>query len=370
MKKNRTPTLPLLAVYLLVAGALNFVGIPAAHAADMHKAMQVQLDPSGPDEAWEISSKMEMQGMAMPAQTQKACLAKTDPKGMPPEQDKNCKVTDHKVSGNKTTVKMQCSGKEPMTAELETTSSATAFSSIMKMKMKDGSMTVNSSGKLIGRCDKSQQDKKLKAAVDATVDEGCKKMMQMYLFDGFNKQCAHRKTEFCNKLKTDLSAPDSYDKTMSEVHDKTAFAAGAAQVCALDSEKSRAANCKTSSDKKSWKFVAKHCPAETEVLGAKHCGVKTLTRDYTAVRVLAEPEYAPICSKRAAGNKPAAGTAASTPVAAPAETKAKAAPARKESSAAASSTPAQAPAAAPEKKKEQGTPPEEAAKALQKLFKF
>jgi len=366
MKNHRTRTLPLLALYLLALSALPLVvSTHAVQAADMRKAMQVQLDPNGPDEAWEISSKMEMPGMAMPAQTQKACLSKTDPKGAP-DQDKNCKITDQKISGNKTTMKMQCSGKEPMTAELETTHSATAFSSIMKMKMKDGSMTMTSSGKLIGRCDKSQQDKKLKTAIDANVDESCKKMMQMYLFDGFNKQCAHKKTEFCSKLKTDLSAPDSYDATLSKVHDKAAFASGASRLCAVDVEKSRSANCNSGAAKKNWKFVAQHCPAETETLGTQHCGLKTVTRDYTAVRVLAEPEYAPICNKRAAGKKPVAAAAAPT--------EPKVAPARKESAAAATRTPppAQAPAAAPapDKKKEQGISPEEAAKALQKLFKF
>ena len=62
----------------------------------------------GPDELWEITTKMEMacMPMQMPEQTQRVC----QPKGARTEDtvplDKNCKLLDSKQSGNKSMFKM------------------------------------------------------------------------------------------------------------------------------------------------------------------------------------------------------------------------------------------------------------------------
>ncbi|HEX5364787.1 MAG TPA: DUF3617 family protein, partial [Gallionella sp.] len=61
-----------------------------------------------PGEWWEIASKTEMPGMpfSMPATTTRICVAKgaaDDPRQS--VQDKECKMTDIKKSGNKTSWK-------------------------------------------------------------------------------------------------------------------------------------------------------------------------------------------------------------------------------------------------------------------------
>ncbi|MDZ4200985.1 MAG: DUF3617 family protein [Gallionella sp.] len=64
-----------------------------------------------PGEWWEITSKMEMEGMpfAMPSTTARVCIGKgaaSDPRQSMP--DKECKVSDIKTSGNKTSWKVRC----------------------------------------------------------------------------------------------------------------------------------------------------------------------------------------------------------------------------------------------------------------------
>ncbi|MDO8754231.1 MAG: DUF3617 family protein, partial [Anaerolineales bacterium] len=64
-----------------------------------------------PGEWWEVAAKMEMPGMpfTMPSTTTKVCIAKgavNDPNQS--MHDKECKMTDVKTSGNKTSWKMRC----------------------------------------------------------------------------------------------------------------------------------------------------------------------------------------------------------------------------------------------------------------------
>ncbi len=110
------------------------------------------------DGQWEVTSQPEMPGMPMklPATTIKHCYSKEDVKDHRKvvNQDKNCSVTDYKVSGNKVTWAMKCTGEHEGTFNGETTFSANAYSSVMKMKTQGHSMTVNVKGKRIGDCPK------------------------------------------------------------------------------------------------------------------------------------------------------------------------------------------------------------------------
>jgi len=108
---------------------------------------------AGSDELWEMTTKMSMRGMDMPAMTHNSCL----PKGgaYKPEksrQQENCEMTDIKVSGNKTTWKMHCSGKDAMDGSGEVIRSADKMNGTMKLSMKNGEMTQVISGKRIGSC--------------------------------------------------------------------------------------------------------------------------------------------------------------------------------------------------------------------------
>jgi len=115
------------------------------------------------DGRWEISMEMEMPGMPMkmPAVKTTQCVTKEqaeDPNQSLPKgsQDKNtdCKVSDHKVVGNKVTWTMKCEGKNPMTGQGEIVYGTNAYDGWMKMKTDAGEMTMKYTGKRLGDCTK------------------------------------------------------------------------------------------------------------------------------------------------------------------------------------------------------------------------
>lgn len=109
-------------------------------------------------ELWEVTLKMEMPGMpmAMPAQTNRVCLAKqaSDESYVPRQGD--CKVTESRRTGNTQRYKMVCSGKDPMTIEGEITHAKDAYSGRSRMtgKMEGQSMEMMQtfSGRKVGEC--------------------------------------------------------------------------------------------------------------------------------------------------------------------------------------------------------------------------
>ena len=121
-------------------------------------------------EWWEISTKMDMEGMpfAMPAQTIKVCMPKggeSDP-NMTQGKDKNCKMTDVKHSGNTVKFKGSCVNQgETMNIAGESSHNANSFNSNVKMSGKshgsDMNMAMVNSGKRIGgACDTEELGKK------------------------------------------------------------------------------------------------------------------------------------------------------------------------------------------------------------------
>ena len=108
---------------------------------------------AGSDELWEMKTKMDMPGMAMPEMAHTVCLPKGGaykPEKSP--QEKNCEMSDMKVSGSKTSWKMKCTGKDAMEARGEVTRTADSMNGTIKMSMKDMQMTQNISGKRVGTC--------------------------------------------------------------------------------------------------------------------------------------------------------------------------------------------------------------------------
>lgn len=112
----------------------------------------------GSDELWAVTSTMEMPGMpmSMPGQTSNICLKKgneKDPNSVIPKNgDQDCQMSDVKVSGNKTTWKMKCSGKRPMEGKGEMTRSDGSYSGKTVFHMKRRDMTMVYEGKRIGKC--------------------------------------------------------------------------------------------------------------------------------------------------------------------------------------------------------------------------
>ena len=112
---------------------------------------------------WEITTKMEMQGMPMqmPARKHTQCLTKENMlKTMVPKeetQEEACKITDTKISGNTVTWTMKCKGKDAMEMTGKTTYHGDTFEGTMIMISNDpdeGKMKIinHMSGKRIGEC--------------------------------------------------------------------------------------------------------------------------------------------------------------------------------------------------------------------------
>ena len=108
---------------------------------------------AGSDELWEMTTRMDMPGMPMPTMTQTVCLRKGESyKPGKVSHQKNCEMTDLKVSGNKTTWKMHCSGRDAMDGSGEVTRTEKTMKGSMKLSSKDIQMTQAISGKLVGTC--------------------------------------------------------------------------------------------------------------------------------------------------------------------------------------------------------------------------
>jgi len=126
---------------LLIPGLI--IVAPAASAA-------------GNDELWEITSKTTFDGMPMPAPPQRVCKKKGQTGGDPSPMGMNCKTTDHKTVGNRTTYRVVCTGKDQMSGTGERTASPGHFSGKMDLAGTiDGEkarMSMNYTGKLVGSC--------------------------------------------------------------------------------------------------------------------------------------------------------------------------------------------------------------------------
>jgi hypothetical protein len=196
---------------------------------------------AGSDELWEMSTRMDMPGMAMPAVKTTSCLPREG--GYKPEsgpKDKNCEVTDLKVSGNKTSWKMHCSGKDEMSGSGEMTRTADTLNGTMKMTMKGGQMTQVMAGKRIGTCDAAAEKQKFKDKIDE-----------------MNARSANAKAENCKRARASAAEYQGYAyfaKTPKAIPSD----------CAINLEESRVALCKRAAGEKNHKFIKDSCPAEAK----------------------------------------------------------------------------------------------------------
>lgn len=264
----------------------------------------------GPDELWEMTMKMEMAGMpGMPGQTSQVCKPKgdRDPARMG-EQDKNsdCKVSDVKTSGNKTTWKMTCTRPEPMTGTGEMTHAGDKFNGTIKMRGKmDGEafdMTQVLSGKRVGTCkyeDPSKKANEMMAQHNAMIAEECNKQIEalnpLMVFGGQglpqeSLMCRDRKADYCAQTAKVGKQMRSAGAAYAEGNRKYPQWRESMQACGTDPASVSGPVCKAGADKKDWTFVSENCPTESRALAMKHCA----GMDYTTAMA---SEYREICQR-------------------------------------------------------------------------
>jgi Protein of unknown function (DUF3617) len=258
---------------------------------------------AGDDESWEISSKMDMPGMAMPASKHTSCLPKGGaykPDSGP--KDKNCQMTDVKVSGNTTSWKMQCGGKEPMTGSGDMTRTADTMNGTFKMNMmaqgQSMQMTQVMSGRRVGNCDAAAEKKKMDDKVAAIIGDSCKTQVDMAVKTGgyeprmpepFSKKelCLSSKPELCEKARAFVTG---YDQYIVYAKSKGWVVAE----CGVDLESKRPGLCKAAVPEKKFPFIKQYCPAEAKAFRdeyARNC--QGFGRGYTAD---AAHPHAKLCS--------------------------------------------------------------------------
>ena len=173
-------------------------------------------------EWWEVTSKMEMEGMpfAMPAQTSKVCMPKggeSDPRNTQ-GKDSDCKMTDVKQSGDMVKFKGSCVNRgETMNMVGETTHSGNSFKTNLKMSGKSDGETVDmamtSTGKRIGgACDTEAMGKMAKAQIDAGMAKACDSsrytviewINSSSLYLGKNAACPGKSEMLCKTVRNDV----------------------------------------------------------------------------------------------------------------------------------------------------------------------
>jgi hypothetical protein len=232
-------------------------------------------------EWWEITGKMEMDGMpfAMPAQTSKVCMPKggeSDPNNTQ-GTDRNCKMTDVKHSGNTVKFKGTCVNQgETMNVVGETTHDGNSFNSNMKMSGKAQgepvNMTMLSSGKRIGgSCDTEALGKKAKAQIDAGMAAACDTskyktanwVSSASMFIGAKPSCPGKQDALCKVLRNDVPH-DLQAFQALEAREKIQGEPSAAKACNVNLDSMKKSLCKEKARSGPLSFLEASCPAEAK----------------------------------------------------------------------------------------------------------
>lgn len=287
---------------------------------------------AAPGEWWEITSKMEMPGMpfAMPATTQKVCIGKgeeSDPRKT--TTDKDCQISDVKISGNKSSWKMRCNHDgEVMTGIGEITSTPDSYQGKMQISgTSDGkpmNMTTTYRGKRIGpACDTSQPSPEMAAAqkqMDKACDTSGRSTQELIgmadMFIGKKPMCPGKEKMLCATVRSDASKDaDTYSALVMHDRNLQPGSVAVAKACGLNMSATTRSICQTLNGKNYQKLAA-HCPAEAKSYRAamrkKECEGRSFTSRENLSRCLNAEDGGDVRdsepSDKSASEKPASGS--------------------------------------------------------------
>lgn len=258
-------------------------------------AASAAAQSSGPDDLYEYTMSMEMEGLSMPAMKQTAC----SPKGAKDEErvpmEKGCRVLESRRVGAKTVMKAVCedgADRTTMTMEMESSGKDAFRVKTAAEGVRDGrrfAMKSDVAGKRIGGCKAGEPSKEFaqaEAQMNAALAKECDKgleTLEAALFtpvEGMNLPpeaiaCRGRKAEFCervSKLNAGLVTPDAW-YAMRERHGSRW--ATATKACGTDPAKVVGPLCTGEVAKKNWRFVGDACVVEAKALVAQRCAGRT-----------------------------------------------------------------------------------------------
>lgn len=277
---------------------------------------------------YRVTTRMEMVGMPfqMPTQTQEMCGPKNSAsEAMVPKRD-NCQVLDYKVVGNKSSFRMECTGRDAMSGTGEFVYGKDGYQGKMTVNADGKTMQMTFDGKKLGECDYATQGPK--ARVNAALAQTCDGLLagQPEGLAGASAQfapgalCAAQKPRYCAKiapLATNLPFLRDADATVAAYRKQGLATANSgwdglalcgqsrAQVLVKACSKAEAAGdydfigdmcpgllddaCDRADANKNASFVAGRCPARAAKLAAAQCA----NRGYTA---MASSPYREFCS--------------------------------------------------------------------------
>ncbi len=247
---------------------------------------------AAPGEYWEITSKMEMPGMpfAMPPTTQKVCIPKggeNDPAKT--SGDKDCKMTDIKTVGNKTTWKARCDRDgEVMTGVGEQTTTAKGYQGKMRFSGKSGGqdvdMTMAFSGKRLGgKCDSEEQVKAMKTQVCDTSHyrNTAEWIGSANLILQPGAACAEQRKEFCDAVRKDAPRDAQAYSSLQMQEQHQLGGVSIARECKLNMAATTKSICKKL-DADNYDQLSAHCPAAAKKFREDQRRKECEGRSYTA----------------------------------------------------------------------------------------
>jgi hypothetical protein len=113
------------------------------------------LEAQAPGDLWQVTTKMQMPGMNMPAQTSQVCAAKTWTR--PPGGERaGCTTSNFARSGNTATWDTVCTGQQSMKGHGEITLNGDSYNGTIQFSGDGFSMTIQLEGKKVGDCQNPQ----------------------------------------------------------------------------------------------------------------------------------------------------------------------------------------------------------------------
>lgn len=248
-------------------------------------AAGVALAQAGTGNLYRVTSKVEIQGMpmAMPGQATEVCGPKDQASQSMVPKDKNCTVSDYRVSGNKSTFRMTCTGENPMTAtgEFERLG-ADAYRGRMQMKgQMEGEpmdMTMTFDGKKIRDCNYATESPQ--AIGNAAIAKTCADMLRQpsyAVYESFatpGAMCGKDKTRYCSAMTASNLTPE-FIRTGQ--HMPQYFEA--MQACGLPRATVMTKGCDMAATQRDYGFITEFCPAHV----AKACAAADPAKDYDFV---------------------------------------------------------------------------------------
>jgi hypothetical protein len=248
--------------------------------------------------------------MSMPGTTSEVCMPKDKPDAAPVPERKDCRVYDVKRVGKKMSLKMSCTGKDPMEGAMEITyDTPTHYRGKMNMTSSGETMAMDYEGTRIGDCDAAELGRKMDkmladsaAAQAKQCSQNAAQLGSQSIFFGPNAICKDpkdRKT-WCDKFQSydgyrQMARSEKNARRAKLTEPGSMVLTDGAKACGTTAESLRTNLCAGAEAKGKLDFILAECPVQAKVISQRECS----TRGFSVVA--SQPKYESFCGGFAAG---------------------------------------------------------------------